>query len=60
MSNEDKFKKVISHAKEYGFIFQSSEIYDDLFTSYMAVFCDDTTDLTIIGIQSTHGTIFTD
>ena len=24
----DTFKKVISHAKEYGFVFQSSEIYD--------------------------------
>ena len=27
---EDQFKKVISHAKEYGYIFQSSEIYDGL------------------------------
>ena len=26
-NQEDDFKKVISHAKEYGFIFQSSEIY---------------------------------
>ena len=26
---EDVFKKVISHAKEYGFIFPSSEIYTD-------------------------------
>ena len=34
MSNEDKFKKVISHAKEYGFIFQSSEIYDGLSAVY--------------------------
>ncbi len=25
---EDQFKNVISHAKEYGFIFQSSEIYE--------------------------------
>jgi glycyl-tRNA synthetase (class II) len=25
---EDIFKNVISHAKEYGFIFPSSEIYD--------------------------------
>jgi len=31
---EDKFKKVISHAKEYGFIFQSSEIYDGLSAVY--------------------------
>ena len=27
---EDLFKKVIAHAKEYGFIFPSSEIYDGL------------------------------
>ncbi len=31
---EDLFKKVISHAKEYGFIFQSSEIYDGLSAVY--------------------------
>jgi len=33
-SNLDKFKNVISHAKEYGFIFQSSEIYDGLSAVY--------------------------
>ena len=32
--SEDIFKKVISHAKEYGFIFQSSEIYDGLSAVY--------------------------
>jgi len=31
---EDIFKKVISHAKEYGFVFQSSEIYDGLSAVY--------------------------
>ncbi|MDL1914059.1 MAG: glycine--tRNA ligase [Bergeyella sp.] len=31
---EDVFKKVISHAKEYGFIFSSSEIYDGLSAVY--------------------------
>ena len=31
---EDHFKKVISHAKEYGFVFQSSEIYDGLSAVY--------------------------
>ena len=31
---EDVFKKVISHAKEYGFIFPSSEIYDGLSAIY--------------------------
>ena len=31
---DDKFKQVISHAKEYGFIFQSSEIYDGLSAVY--------------------------
>ena len=34
MSTDDKFKKVISHAKEYGFVFQSSEIYDGLSAVY--------------------------
>jgi glycyl-tRNA synthetase len=33
-SQEDVFKKVISHCKEYGFIFQSSEIYDGLSAIY--------------------------
>ena len=31
---EDIFRKVISHAKEYGFIFPSSEIYDGLSAVY--------------------------
>jgi len=35
MQNRDEqFKKVISHAKEYGFIFASSEIYDGLSAVY--------------------------
>jgi glycyl-tRNA synthetase len=33
-NNEEIFKNVISHAKEYGFIFQSSEIYDGLSAVY--------------------------
>ena len=33
-SSQDKFKKIISHSKEYGFIFQSSEIYDGLSAVY--------------------------
>lgn len=33
-NNEDLFKNLISHAKEYGFIFQSSEIYDGLSAVY--------------------------
>ena len=33
-TNQDKFKKIVSHAKEYGFIFQSSEIYDGLSAVY--------------------------
>ncbi|MFT5337062.1 MAG: glycyl-tRNA synthetase [Sphingobacteriales bacterium] len=32
--NEDQLKKVISHAKEYGFVFPSSEIYDGLSATY--------------------------
>ncbi|MFZ9452231.1 MAG: hypothetical protein ACO27N_08950 [Bacteroidia bacterium] len=32
--SEDLFKSVISHAKEYGFIFPSSEIYDGLSAVY--------------------------
>ncbi len=31
---EDDFKKVIAHAKEYGYVFQSSEIYDGLSAVY--------------------------
>ncbi|MEA3480113.1 MAG: glycine--tRNA ligase [Bacteroidota bacterium] len=31
---EDLFKKIIAHAKEYGFVFQSSEIYDGLSAVY--------------------------
>jgi glycyl-tRNA synthetase len=33
-NNEELFKNVISHSKEYGFIFQSSEIYDGLSAVY--------------------------
>ncbi len=32
--SEEQFKNVISHAKEYGFVFQSSEIYDGLSAVY--------------------------
>lgn len=32
--NDDIFKKVIAHAKEYGYIFASSEIYDGLSAVY--------------------------
>ena len=34
VKQEDDFKKVISHAKEYGYVFQSSEIYDGLSAVY--------------------------
>ncbi len=34
MTQEELFKKIISHAKEYGFIFPSSEIYDGLAAVY--------------------------
>jgi len=34
MNQDDLFKKVIAHAKEYGFIFPSSEIYDGLSAVY--------------------------
>jgi len=33
-NNEDKLKKIIGHSKEYGFVFQSSEIYDGLSAVY--------------------------
>ena len=33
-NNEDSFKKIISHCKEYGYVFQSSEIYDGLAAAY--------------------------
>ncbi len=32
--SEEVFKKIIAHSKEYGFIFQSSEIYDGLSAVY--------------------------
>ena len=31
---DDVFKKIVSHAKEYGFVFPSSEIYDGLSAVY--------------------------
>ena len=34
MAHEDVFKKIISHSKEYGFVFPSSEIYDGLGAVY--------------------------
>lgn len=34
MKSEDVFKKVIAHCKEYGYVFQSSEIYDGLSAVY--------------------------
>ena len=34
MANDDIFKKIIAHCKEYGFIFPSSEIYDGLSAVY--------------------------
>ncbi|TSA28074.1 MAG: glycine--tRNA ligase [Bacteroidetes bacterium] len=33
-SNEELFRKIIAHAKEYGYIFPSSEIYDGLSAVY--------------------------
>ncbi|MCF6333151.1 MAG: glycine--tRNA ligase [Draconibacterium sp.] len=34
MAKEDTFKKLVAHCKEYGFVFQSSEIYDGLGAVY--------------------------
>lgn len=34
MAQEDTFKKLIAHCKEYGYVFQSSEIYDGLSAVY--------------------------
>jgi glycyl-tRNA synthetase len=33
-TNEDQLKNIISHAKEYGFVFPNSEIYDGLSATY--------------------------
>src|SRR3954470_8302834 len=33
-TNENKFQEIIAHAKEYGFVFPSSEIYDGLSAVY--------------------------
>lgn len=34
MAQEDVFKKLVAHCKEYGFVFQSSEVYDGLGAVY--------------------------
>jgi glycyl-tRNA synthetase len=34
MAQEDIFKKLVAHCKEYGYVFQSSEIYDGLSAVY--------------------------
>ena len=34
LNKEELFKKIISHAKEYGFVYKSSEIYDGLSATY--------------------------
>jgi glycyl-tRNA synthetase len=34
MAQEDVFKKIVSHCKEYGFVFPSSEVYDGLGAVY--------------------------
>src|SRR5690554_6998172 len=34
INNDDHFRKVVSHAREYGYIFASSEIYDGLSAVY--------------------------
>lgn len=34
MTQEELFKKLIAHSKEYGFVYQSSEIYDGLSAVY--------------------------
>ena len=34
MTQEELFKKLVAHSKEYGFIFPSSEIYDGLSAVY--------------------------
>ena len=34
VKQEETLKKIVSHAKEYGFVFPSSEIYDGLGAVY--------------------------
>ena len=34
MNNQELLKKIISHSKEYGFVYPSSEIYDGLSAVY--------------------------
>src|ERR1700744_1586624 len=34
MANDNKLQNIIAHCKEYGFVFQSSEIYDGLSAVY--------------------------
>ena len=38
--SDDGLKKIISHAKEYGFVFPSSEIYDGLSAAYDGRFAE--------------------
>ncbi len=33
-TQQERFQAIIAHAKEYGFVFQSSEIYDGLSAVY--------------------------
>ena len=33
-TQEETFKKIVAHCKEYGFVFPSSEIYDGLGAVY--------------------------
>ena len=43
-NQEDRLKTLIGHAKEYGFVFPSSEIYDGLSATYdygLGVMLDD-------------------
>ena len=39
MTQEELFKKLVAHCKEYGFVFPSSEIYDGLGAVY-DYFCE--------------------
>ena len=34
VNQDDVFKKLVSHCKEYGFVYQSSEVYDGLSAVY--------------------------
>ena len=45
------FKKLTAHAKDYGFVFQSSEIYDGLAAAWYSVRPNRSVNCTAVGYE---------